>query len=223
MTLHPRRLELERLATGEASESRSHVDGCDACRATVDQLRLETRAFVQRQPLAAHDPQPWWRRWWPVGVLVPVAAAVTLFWSTPGDPDVRWKGSGLSMLRTRDGGTEPWLSGSPVSAGDRLSFVFEAEAPGHLLLLDVEQGKPAPQVLFPWGRQTSGALDAGVHALEVGFELDDTRADEWVVAVWRPTAVTLDEVSVRPALDGGLEVSCKDCRSWVRSITRERR
>lgn len=230
--VHPRRLELERLAMNEPSASSAHVASCTQCASTLEELRKEARAFAARVPASAFLEQlaerrrPWWQRFWPVFGLVPIAAALALvFADRQIEPDVRFKGTGLQIFVTRDG--EQRALNEQPRAGDRLTFVYEARRDGHLLLLDVERGK-APTAFFPFGGERSGTVTAGRNALRDGVMLDDTQADEWLVAVFSPKPLRVEEVAAAigegliPSNVEGPSFSCEGCEVEVRRLTRVR-
>lgn len=223
---HPRRLELERLAMGEQSEAQAHVAGCPECSAAVAELAAQARAFVARTPatvlldrLSARR-QPWWRRWAAALVLVPATAALVLFFARSPEPEARLKGSGLEISVTRAGMTAPLLSSQRPRPGDRLTFVFQAPAAGHLILVDVERGR-APAVFFPFGAQGSAPIPPGRSVLPDAVELDSAQEDEWLLAVFSTRALSLAEVTA--SLDGGVPTfSCEGCAVELRTLTRER-
>lgn len=223
---HPRRLELERLAMGEPSAAQDHVAGCADCTATVAQLRGEARAFVARRPTQAflenldRRREPRWKRWWPALGLVPLAAGLALV-VLGREPEVRLKGGGLQLFVTRAERTWPLSGAEPAHPGDRLTFVFDSPREGHLLVLDVEQGQ-APTAFFPFGGATSAPVSSGRIALPDAVVLDDTRADEWLVTIFSPRALSLAEVAA--TLDGGVPgYGCEGCTVEVRVLTREPR
>jgi len=224
MTDHPRRLELERLAMGEASSAQAHVAGCAECAATVTELQQAARAFVARRPTQVFLEElerrraPWWRRWWPMLGLVPVAAAALLLVLPRGD-EVRLKGGGLQIFVTRAERTQVLTADQRPLAGDRLSFSYDAPRAGHLLIIDVERGKP-PTAFVPFGADTSLALAAGPATLS-GVVLDDTRADEWLLVVFSPRPLTLREVT-SSLRDGPPAFDCSGCEVEVRTLTRAR-
>lgn len=217
---HPRQLDLERLAAGERTDAAAHVESCAACRAVVEELRADTAAFVARVPArvlhekVAARRHAWWRAWWPAA-LVPLAAAVALVVLTPGADEVRLKGVGLTVRVLRDGVSTELDGAGHVRPGDALHFTWAAREAGYLLLLDVERGH-APVVLA-----ASPQLAAKTSwTAPLAFELDDTAADEWLVAIFSPTPVTPEVLTV-PAGEAP-QVSCPDCRVEVRRLERER-
>lgn len=220
MSAHPRQLDLERLSAGEPVAASAHVDGCAQCQAVVAELRDASRAFVVRRParvlheVAAQRTSTWWRGWWPVGLLA-LAAAAVLITRPPLEPEVRFKGAGLSLFVTRESTTAPLAPGQSVRAGDQLTFSYQAITQGVLLVLEVERGK-GPVVLA-----SSPPLAANeTFRAPQAFELDDTTADEWVVAIFSPHPVTPD-LLVLPV--GELpRVQCPDCQVEVRRLERAR-
>ena len=57
MSAHPRQLDLERLAAGEAVAASAHVDACAECQAIVTKLREASRAFVYRATARSQSPR----------------------------------------------------------------------------------------------------------------------------------------------------------------------
>lgn len=220
MSAHPRQLDLERLAAGEAVAASAHVDACAECQAAVTELREASRAFVARHPARAlHEAasrrrSAWWRSWWPIA-LVPVAAAVALVVLAPPPPEQRLKGSGLTLFVTRGGAAVALGRDERVHEGDQLTFTYEASAAGHLLLLDVERGKAPVVLAAPPALLANTSFRA-----PVAFELDASTADEWIVAIFSPGPVSPDVLTLPAA--GAPVVTCADCRVEVRRLERAR-
>jgi len=219
MSTHPRQLDLERLAAGEAVTAAAHVDACPECQAVVTEIREASRAFVARHPprslheAASRRPE-WWRAWWPVALL-PIAAAVAFVVLAPEPPERRLKGSGLTLFVTRGGAPVALGRDERVSEGDQLTFQYEATAPGHLLLLDVERGKAPVVLAAPPKLLANSSFRA-----PLAFELDASTAEEWIVAIFAPAPVS-PEVLTLPA-QGAPLVTCADCLVEVRRLERAR-
>jgi hypothetical protein len=220
--VHLRRIDLERLSAGEAVADASHLAHCDACAAAVESIRLEARTFVQRRPAATVLEQvrarraPWWRRWWPV-VAVSLAAGLAFLVFTGAPDEVRFKGTSFAVLVN---GVVPLVPGVAVHAGDELSFVVESSRAGHVLVLDVETGRPV-HAFVPSGGQRSMAIGAGRTVLPDGVRLDDAAVPEWVALLFCEGAVSLEDLELTAPAGGAAPVIRHEgCRVQVLSITR---
>lgn len=222
---HLRRIDLERLSVGEAVVGAEHVAQCPECAATVQTMKTEARAFTQRRPAAAvvervraASPPPFWRRWWPV-LAVPLAAALVVVLSQKPD-EVRMKGRTFSALLNGEVLLGP---GVAVKAGDRLSFLVETQHAGHLLVLDLEAGRPIT-AFAPFDGRASVPVPAGRTVLPDGVTLDETTAPEWLVSLWCDRAFSLDalklpaEVTTAPP-----KVEHPGCQVDVVELTRSKR
>jgi len=199
MTKHLRRIDVERLSTGEVVDGAEHLDSCTECRAAVEALRLEAAAFVRAHPSRAlvarinqARPAPLWRRWWPLVVPLAAAAAVASFVVVRQPTEVRLKGASISVLVN---GASLLSSDSVVNAGDRLSFVVEAARPMHALVLDFEVGKPV-SVFVPFEGAASLAVPAGRTVVPDGVVLDDAPVREWLVTLWCDRPVSVEQLAL---------------------------
>ena len=142
-------LRLERFALGELDELdtravRTHVDGCEACRACLEHIRGEAVALPALPPfdrVSGRSAPSWWRAWWPTGAWASGLAAATavLLWlgvrggvddvAMPG-PRVGVKGGGtlvLSLVRERAGAVT--LDATTIREDDRLKVRITCDRP----------------------------------------------------------------------------------------------
>lgn len=222
---HPRQLELERLAVGEPSPAHAHVADCAECAAQVNELKHRTQSFAARRPAPlflaalARRRQPWWKQRWLALALLPLVALLALFMWGPEPVETRLKGGGLQIALTRGAQTRPMSGSDRPRGGDRLTFDFDARVDGYLILLDVEPGK-APTAFFPFRGSGSAQVTAGPHTLCDGVLLDDTKNDEWLLSVFSPRALSVEEIAA--TLDGGVpSFTCAGCQVEVRVLSRE--
>lgn len=225
---HLRPIDLEKAAAGERITAQAHLDGCEACAHEVATLRSAASAFLARQPTAAflerhRAARPsFWRRSWPVLALAPVAAGLALLIATPTPPpDVRLKGGAFIVQATRDGQPVALSAAERPRAGDVLHFVWSGDRPGHLLVLDLEAGRP-PSSLFPFGAEHAAPVPAGRTPLADAVTLDDTAAPEWLVAVFREAPLARADVEVLTAPGAGQPptVRCDGCAVQLVEVTR---
>lgn len=223
---HLRRIDLERLSVGEVVAGGDHVAQCPECAATLQTMKLEAKAFTQRRPAAvvvervrAARPPSLWTRWWPA-LAVPLAAALVAVVLTQGPDEVRVKGRAFSALLN---GEVLLVSGVPVKAGDRLSFIVETPHAGHLLVLDLEAGKPAT-AFAPFDGRASVPVPAGRTVLPDGVTLDETQAPEWLVSLWCERAIALDELRLPAEVTTSPpKVEHPGCHVDVVELTRSKR
>lgn len=223
---HLRRIDLERLSVGELVPGADHVAQCPECAATVQTMKLDAKAFTQRRPAAvvvervnAARPPPFWRRWWPA-LAVPLAAALVMVVLTQKPDDVRVKGRAFSALLNGEVLLAP---GVAVKAGDRLSFIVETPQAGHLLVLDLEAGKPVT-AFAPFDGRASVPVPAGRMVLPDGVTLDETSSPEWLVSLWCERALSLDELRLPAEVTTSPpKVEHPGCQVDVVELTRSRR
>ncbi|MBE2253728.1 MAG: hypothetical protein IAE78_29635 [Myxococcus sp.] len=222
---HLRRIDLERLSAGEVIAGAEHLAQCPACAQAVEALRRDASAFVQRRPTATvlervHAARTAsWRRWWPA-LGVPLAAGLALAVFVGAPPAVRLKGATFTVLVNDAVMLSP---GAPVRAGDRLSFVVEAARAGHVLVLDLEAGRPT-KAFVPYDGDASVPVPAGRTVLPDAVTLDDATAREWLVCLLCEGPVSLGEVQVRQPGEGGAPVvEHPGCRVEAFDLTRSSR
>jgi hypothetical protein len=215
---HLRIIDLERLSVGESVPNSDHVLQCPACAERLESMRREARAFLQRRPgalmverIRAARPPPFWKRWWIVAAA-PLAATVVgvlaLRFKRP--EAVRFKGK---ALKTVVNGEVLLAPGVLLKEGDALSFVVETQRPGHVLVVDVEEGKPIT-AFVPFGGNKTVPVQKGRTVLNDSVTLDGTASKEWLVSLFCNRPVSLEELAlpaigptVRPIIEpAGCEV-----------------
>ncbi|QRK06651.1 DUF4384 domain-containing protein [Archangium violaceum] len=219
---------LEAMSAGEAAPeaTRTHVEGCADCRGQLEALTTAREAFVRARPpelflrqlerRAAARPRPGPRWLLPVlGACVPLLALLVLVPRLGGEDGVLLKGGAFRVVVSRAGGT-PELLGpdAQVRTGDALRFSYEAQEPGHLLVLELD-GRGAASVFYPHGSATSAPQPAGQRDFLPGsVVLDDAPGPEWLLAVFSPRplqAAPLLETLRAQAGRAEPTLSCPDC------------
>lgn len=114
-----------------------------------------------------------------------------------GAGEIRTKGtaSRLDAYVRREGVTQPLRNGETLAKGDPLAFTVTLTEPRYLLLLGVDTGGGVTRYYPPPDVPPAGPLPAGRAQLDVGVELDDSRGDERVIALF--SRAPLDEAAVR--------------------------
>jgi len=224
----PRHLLEDLVARPDAPEHegpRSHLAGCESCRARRQALEAERARFAagrdarsfaaaaaeraRKLPASVPPPAPVRARApvWPRAALAlgacALAAGLLLGWlPRPSEPDpnaVRLKGGArLELFVKRGSAAVPLRDGAALAPGDRVGFVYSLPAPRHLLLLGIDDTGAITRY-FPADGHASAALPAGARVqLPVAVELDQHRGQERIVALF--STEPLDETNARVAL-----------------------
>lgn len=218
MSEHLPRHALEELATDEARvapELRAHLAECEHCSRrlqTIDHARaqhaLEHSAseFARRVTKAAagrYAPAPprLHLRWALLGGAL-TAAAIALALLMPAQPEIRYRGSGISLQVFVRRGTEirELREGESLPAGTQLAFTYTVAAPQHLLLFGLDDGGTITRY-FPDATlaRTSALASGATRQLPVGIELDARRGRERLIALFSEAAI--DEAPARAAIE----------------------
>lgn len=218
----PPTVELEAFAAGEPMPVVDHVASCAECGPYVAALKREAEDFSrmrapelfvkQLERRQAAKAKPWWR--W-LGLVVPVAAALVLFFRTPGPVDdvVTMKGVGFHVfLKRGDAEPVPAQMNTHVQAGDALRFSYEAPSDGYLTVYELD-GRENVTVFWPYGEKQAGPVKKGLQTLSGSVVLDDSPGPRWLVAVFSTRslaaaagAAQLKGQSTRPTIKFDCEV-----------------
>lgn len=221
-------LAIDRYLSGEleakaATGLELHAAGCERCGARLAELRAETEAT--REALPPLSPGPELRTPWipllavAAGLIMAVFIGRALLAGGGAEREAptrvattRTKGPAHLTLYVRRDARVFTFGGEPLSPGDGLAFAYTSGADSHLALFDVDDGEAA--CLYPASGATAPA-PAGVDVdLDVAVELDDSRSEESIVAVFcetpQPTSVLARVLSSGDALPA----SCT--AEWVR-------
>jgi hypothetical protein len=204
---HPNAIDLEAFACGEASQVKSHVDGCDACTAYVAKARAQAPRLNVAPFLATARRRERQRRvLFVTGVATPlaIAAAALLFVRSaaptasatppasspkmallmaPTDPDTTFKGGfELAVVRERGQAQNRYTTAVSVKPGDRLRIEVALDRPQDIL--GAVMGDDGTFVeLMP-----QGVREAGTHFSEKSVRVD-APATSGTVVVGPPDAV----------------------------------
>ena len=230
--VHLRLPELRRLAYGEpvADHVASAAATCATCRARLEGLEAEVRAFAARadvstasvrilERLDEETARPvalgGWRRVVPLLAVAAGALLMTPLVTGPeapaeAPPTTRAKGggAGLVMFVKDAGGVRRADDGARLSAGDAIQFRYDAGGHGHLFVLSVDaRGVVSP--LYPDRAGPSIAVrPEGSHVLEGSVILDDSVGPERIFAVFsdRPRGFEELQAAAQDALRSGASV-----------------
>ncbi len=215
----PSDLTLDRLHAGElprekATEAERHVAGCADCGARMAERRagfgaiegVDPRVMLARirtgidKPASPSERLSGWlrRQFAPLAVAAVAAVALVVVTQQQVEPGgTRMKGSlGLHVYRLAGDHSEEVVSGGVFAPGDRIRFVIDLPAEGHVAVLGVE---------------SSGALYTA-WPLEPGVQTRFVEGSD----IELPGAVSLDEKPGRETLhlvQCPLEVGPPDCTS----------
>ena len=201
MSAHPSQFDLEAHHAGERSATvAQHLEGCPACRATVDRLSQARSAFRAREPaedvvrrLRVRADSHSKRRVWTLAPLFALAAAaLVVFVLRP--PDAPLVPEGAPLVDPRDTvrlkgdeavrlaaivhpltGPDRRVAGDVVVApGERLRLELQVTTPPTLIIAADEDG--SLQTLVP-----ETAYAAGVHFPERTLTVGAGRTDTWLI------------------------------------------
>lgn len=213
MTRCPTELELEAHLLGAAGPGLApHVEGCDRCRARLEEMRRlgeEFRREVYPRTVDAVVARAVGRRaprWLLVAAPLAAAAAALLYARTAPPPGyVGVKGGGLALtVFVKDGGAARAVAdGQPVAASAAVRFEVRPARACRLWIVSVD-GAGQVSRLFP----AAGDAPASVQspgALPGGAVLDGRAGPERIYAVCTPGALPLAEVerAARAVAAGG--------------------
>ncbi|MBK9517583.1 MAG: hypothetical protein IPO09_09560 [Anaeromyxobacter sp.] len=226
---HPGAFALEQAAfEPEAADAstRSHLEGCDACRAAVAGLVAERGSFLAERPAhrfvagvaaraeeEARQARPAWLdrlldlfrspRW----LLVPAAAVaavllvVAIPTREPVEDGVRYKGGGaLRLFHARGGGeARPLEPGVSLRPGDLLRFGVLSARGRFAFVASVDDAGRFTRY-HPAGDGAAAPLgqQGALQLLPGSIVLDETTGREWIVLLLAERR--LDEPAVREAL-----------------------
>lgn len=221
----PPAAELEALAAGEPLPLSAHVDTCPECGPYVAALEQEADAFLRARPpelflkqvarrAETQATRPWW---WRFTALVPLAAALALFFVVRpgGEGDgVTLKGGPFKVfLKRGDAEPAPLPADARVKSGDALRFSFDAPSAGYLAVLELD-GRENVTVFWPFGGTAAAAVTPGQGVLPGSVVLDASPGPTWLVAVWSskpfdtaPLAAQLRGQATRPSVT----LDCSGC------------
>ncbi|HUB06977.1 MAG TPA: hypothetical protein VMB50_08250 [Myxococcales bacterium] len=190
-----------------APELQSHLDGCESCRAALDE-RLRDREVFLREVFPASEPALQerarggsWLRW--VGlVAVPAAAlAAVLVFLPLHDPLDGYAAKGGARFQTyarRSGGVFEVHDADVLRPGDELRFVVDP-GPARYLLVGSIDGADHASIYYPYDGQRSAELGPGRHELAGSIVLDDAPGPERLFALLSREPLAAD--AVRAALE----------------------
>jgi len=221
---------LEALSAGEPvpDTTRQHTQACAACAGQLQALAQEQQAFLQARPperflrqverRAAAPHRSRLSRLLPVlgGVLVPALALLVVF-NRPDDAGFREKGGGTFRVAVSRAGGAPELlaADAAVRAGDALRFSYEAEAAGHLLVLELD-GRGQASVFHPFDGTASAPLAANQRDFLPGsVVLDAAPGPETLVAVFSPRPLAAAPLLAQLRAQAGRPeptLTCDGCR-----------
>jgi hypothetical protein len=216
VTDHLTRVQLEQLVADDlrvAAALRVHAASCDRCavrrlaleRARARYVTLHPAAEFARQVVErANLPAPVVRKSRRIPyVLAPLAgvAAIAVALSAWLQPSaIRTKGAvSLEVIAKRGAIQNPLADGESLTAGDQLAFAYTLDRPRYLLLIGVDA---SGEVTRYYASPSPLAAATRRAQLPVGIELDASRGDERVYALFADTA--LDEGKIRAAVREGL-------------------
>lgn len=210
-------LQLERyladsLGPGERAPLEAVLEGSEADRAALAELRADSAALLVRLPPAAfaekvapeRRPTPFGRRWW-LGVATAAVGSLVLVltYRPGGDDDVRTKGAvAWRVTVTRGGQTRVLERGGTAREGDVLSFEVTSGERGWVAVLS-----HAPDGWFVYApRKMSQAfgLQKGTAVLPEAAELDGTTGAETLFLLWSATPFDVNEAKAAFEANPGL-------------------
>lgn len=206
---------VERLAfePEAAAAEGGHVQGCERCRAAVDDLRRERDAFLAARParpflagVAARSPlasgrssarfTPW--RWLVAGGLAAAGAAVAAGLWLDGERGVSFKGEPVAFTVFLSRGGEPARPlepGMPLRPGDVLRFGMVSPRAGHVQVASIDEAGRFSRYYPPSG---SGSVPVEgreyLQLLPGSVALDETVGREWIALVVSPSPLETGRV-----------------------------
>jgi hypothetical protein len=187
----PSQLRLDEWVSGRREDSvAAHLAGCERCGVRVAKLEADRAEFQRRaRPQAFADAVLRGRRpslWsWPRFVVFALAACALLFVLRPRDEagDAYKSGGPQALLYVKRGEVvAPHDPERTLRAGDVLQLVLLSTRPGHIAVVDLEEGG-LDSVLH------EGPLPAGRTQLPRAFELDAWLGGERLVVLFADKAI----------------------------------
>jgi hypothetical protein len=216
---HPSRLTIERLSVDDlpsaaSAEAGRHVASCAACRREVDELRAAQARLVSRMPPDAFMVRMVERRdrgavlarrrrvrLGAVAVISALAAAAATFALVPrGGDQIRWKGSGATIHRSRDGTVQVLTGADTIRAGDALRIVVTLPGPESVAVWFVDAHGRVDRLMDEGARH----LGAGAQAVPGSAVVDAPCVDMWLVLATGAAAAAGTEEVLRRAVAGGV-------------------
>lgn len=233
---HLRLHELRRYRLGELDGaplegSRRHLESCAQCRARLEAMEEDERAFAASTDFARSSAEILARfetakekkrpGWLGLPVLLRVATASALVLALvlpltglfePKGPGLRTKGEASPILEmfVRDAsGIRRGQDGMTLHAGDSIQFRYRAAGYGYLMIVSVESnGAVSP--LYPDAEDQSVPVRPdGEHLLEGSIVLDDAKGRERILAFFSAAPLESSAVaqSIRERVGGGMDLS----------------
>lgn len=204
---HMRLHELRRFRLGELKSE--HPASCSECRARLDALEAEERAFLATTNVAADsaailarlekgETAPRLKRWMFALPALALAALLsfTFLPKTPDPETTRIKGGAIDLeMFVKDAqGIHPADDGARLREGDAIQFRYRAGGRRFVFVASVAaDGTVSP--LYPDAEQSSIPVSpSGTHILEGSVILDDSRGPERFFAFFSDEPITFDEV-----------------------------
>lgn len=227
---HLSRAALHRVLGAEAdAAARAHAEGCPHCRARLDALDAERRAFLSAHPPAAfaaalearrRAARPWWRRVWlpGAGLALAAAAAAVLLLARPTveppPPTTRVKAAVGLSFHVRAGDTvRDGQPGAVLHPGDAIQLRYSTPAHRHLVVVSLD-GRGAVTPFYDDAGRSLAIEPGAARLLEGSVVLDDALGTERVVGCFSPTP--LDTDAVVTAARAALRVAGGDPRAVER-------
>jgi hypothetical protein len=218
MTAHPSSTVLERfsaedLAGAARQETAAHVERCASCRAYLEELALARDArlasvppdrfiglVAERRDRAAGLAHRRRRRYVMGGTSALLAAAAALVLIARPGPEIRLKGTGVAVHRSRAGAVRVLGEGDTIRVGDALRLVVTLPRRSAVAAWFVDQNGRVDGLL------SSGAvvLPAGEQPLPGSVTVEAPCVDSQVVVAVGRAANGDTEAALRRALVSGL-------------------
>ena len=233
---------------------REHLQGCPPCRERLAEARALGESWARspeadrvRRLLAATPPAAGvrranrplsltlrWRRWWTLGLALPVAALTAWLWIVPARPPAPAvafvaRGNGVLGLTVERGGQiEVWPAPAqetpvgPLRAGDRVQLTWSAPRSGHLVVLALDRDGDVHRLFPEAGPAGAPVAAGGPRPVGPSLQIDPGTAPlrVWAVFSERPVAVgpLLDRLTAggAPVGEAGQQVVT------IRALHRER-
>jgi hypothetical protein len=215
---HPSLLALDRFALGATSAAVSaHVQGCDSCRAHVEQVGAPGPGPAWARALGERESAPPRRRTWLAGLTFGVAAlaGVVLVATRPHVADPSYVGAKggpeLWLHVNRDGKVRRWDGKESVRPGDGLRLEIQGAGFRHVNVFAPVAAAPGYERLY------AGALGgAGRSALPVAWTVDERPGDERLLVILAPAEIAPQDV-------GRLLARANDGSFWTRTLVLPKR
>jgi hypothetical protein len=191
------------MAVDESAALRNHLDSCDACQTSLEDLRLNVEVYEKkasehvsalRTRLSEESAEKATnRRLWFTGIGLAAAIAVSMIvvmvWPGEQDDEIAFKGAfSVQVVAQQKDGQIIVRRGEKLCKGDALRFVIVSEVPGYIAVFSVD-AKGRVFSFYPEVDPTTSSApmrlkSPGKHELPGSVILDDWIGKEYLIVVF---------------------------------------